>query len=213
MGEDLKITFCPPGPRPKEQKPVDVTWGEHGEVHSTGLSFDDTARMQVRRRPGWHPRVPDFALDDEKLRETICRAVEARAYGTKIFTRHGSQMQRMARAHQRLLEQAILIEKRLENLCHLFVARLKSGPMPLEERLRWEKQQQELDTRLMMVVRLPSIVGAVLYLSWRMGWDSVKVSSELGVVRPNTVRQILRRARLPAERIDHRPQKRKARGY
>jgi hypothetical protein len=211
-GGVLNIIVCPPGPEPKaepitylRQRPVDAAHrGEDGEQHSaTGLSFADTSRMQTRTRKGYSKilPIPAYALSDGKLREVVVRAVEMRA-GVPDKLAKGSQAQRMEFAHKRLLAQVPFIERRLENLCHRFVERAQRGSMTREERCKWERQQQELDTRLMMVARLPAVIAGVLYMSYRLGYDSVGVAEELGCVRPCGVRQILRRCKLLAEKIE-----------
>jgi len=223
-GKTLNITICAPGPRPKEeplkyerQQPVDAAHcdGDGEQVCATGLSFSDYSRMQTRVRKGashFRTGIPAYALDDEKLREVVVRAVEMRA-GVPDKLVKGDHAQRMEFAHKRLLAQVPMIEKRLENLCHRFVERVQSGPLSFEERQRLERRQQELDSRLMMVARLPAIITAVLYLSYRVGggMDSVGVSSELGCVKPPTVRQILRRAKLLADRIERGESRRRRR--
>jgi hypothetical protein len=54
-----------------------------GEIHSTGVSFDDYSRMQTHTRKlaaGRRNDAPDWAFNDDQLRAIIVRCMERRAF-------------------------------------------------------------------------------------------------------------------------------------
>lgn len=187
-------------------RPVHAEFGAYGEVTSTGISFDDYSRMQVRQRKVAGARrmaPPPYASNDAALRKVLVAYLERRAFSKKqreLLT-PCSEIQAINRAEQLLRSRRKRsLEQTLSRLSHEYVALKKeSGPMSLERCQAKAKRQKILETQIRNVdttLRLnrsiAAVVAGVIYYYYRVGMDSVGVSSELGMT-PIHARQLLKR--------------------
>jgi hypothetical protein len=70
-----------------------------------------------------------------------------------------------------------------------------------EPRERLAAQIENLDSQLVILDRTAAIIASILFLSYRVGLDSVGVSQYLGCVKPPMVRQVIFRCRKLAARL------------
>ena len=81
----------------KDAQPIAAHFEAGGIAVSTGVSFDDYHRMQLRSKKSGHAMqlIPDWCFDEKKFREVIVTLVERRA-GLKPVK--GTYAERMERA-------------------------------------------------------------------------------------------------------------------
>lgn len=212
------ITQCPPMPSfgiahaapetvtGKSQMPISATFDAHGEAISPGICGSDYVRMQTITKstnPHWRVGTPEFARNSARLQEVIVAMVENRAYGCGRNNSARAHMlqerrkihirTRLERAQKQLLKQRKSLEKTLDKACAEYVEWTAAG-IPRKD---LESIIEGLDTQLRLLGNYGAIVGATVYLSYFMNWNSVKVADELGI-RPTHVRQLLHRARVAA---------------
>jgi len=186
--------MCPAAPAHFTLEPEPVFAHRHLSMavsQESHISFEDYQRMSTRTHTGPRRPCPAFMLDPEKLRALIVRAVENRA-----GLRHpwpGTLTERLKRAEAKLLATKARKLAVLDNLCKKYVAAKRAG----EPCRKLAQSIEGLDSTISTLDRPAAIIGAVLFLSYRSGLDSVAVSQQLqGAVKPVTVRQILHRVKL-----------------
>jgi hypothetical protein len=203
------ITYCPPmsasGTAPDPQffklaMPVFATFGAQGEVRSTKLSFDDYNKMQSfgGKVQSWRKITPDWITDSNKFREVVCRSVERRAWiWNPDMTR--TQQERIDIAQEKLNKQLAQKICTLDSLCERYLeAKLNGDPVAAK---KFSRTIEQIDTTVAHLDRMAALVTACLFLSYRVGMNSVEVSAVLVCVKPPLVRQICYRARKLAEKI------------
>ena len=186
-----------------EQHLVSGRWTADGVRESTGISWDDMKFMQTHSKTGWSKMTPTpaFVLNNKKFREVVVRLVERRAGLTALRTVKGTHRERIERAHGKLLETRPLLIARIEKLYRRYVE-AKSKGEPTEKLI---SLIEGLDSQICTLDKMPALIGAVLYLSYRIGLDSPGVTASLSqMIKPPAVRQILCRAKVIAERLDGR---------
>jgi len=202
----VAIQFCPPhaahqieSPEPQfthRAMPVHLPDKDsEGDGYAGGLSFQDFSGMSTLKASGVLRRtIPPFMLDPVKLREVIVLAVEARAFGnSKKFRARikGSLTARLKRAEAKITSTRARKIAIINSLCDLYV----KSTDPIEKR-KLAVNIEGLDTTLCLLDRPAAIITAILFLSYRVGLDSIGVSQYLGGrVHPPMVRQILSRCR------------------
>src|SRR6266404_669895 len=157
----------------------------------TGIAFSDYGRMHVMRRARTQERkleTPSWAVNDTELREVLLKFCERRFYLTGSRKLSGlTNEQRLTRIRER--EQ--LQVKSLAPHLHALLERYKTEPE--EKRATLETQIGDMDTQILIARRgTAAVAGLVVYLYYRLGWDSVTVAEEIGI-KPPHVRQILAR--------------------
>jgi hypothetical protein len=204
----VKVTHCPPhaaygtDSQPqfvRYQLPISATFDAHGVVRSTGISFSDYARMQTATPPAphWRRIKPDWILDVEKFREVVTCVVERRA--GLSFHQPGTHQQRIDCAQKRLNRLRGNKIGLLDALCEKYIAAKARGDNEAMKALA--QKIEESDTVIAHLDRAAALVTAILFLSYRVGMNSVDVSAVLTVVKPPLVRQVCYRARKLAEQI------------
>ena len=155
----------------------------------TGIDFSDYTRMSTfthkqageRRLP-----TPEWALNDELLRDVLVRYMEARA---DIKQGTGSLAERLQRARAKLLALIPEASAKLTNLCREYVAIKTAGACAGARLRKLEQEIENVDT----VVRMGDCAGIVLrvcLLYYRVRLDSVAVGAEVHL-KPPHVRMIL----------------------
>jgi hypothetical protein len=167
-----------------------------GECVSTGISFDDYHGMRSMSRGNFKRRKAPPTWSDDQLQEILCVALEVRA-GIYEAPKSLSRLQRIEAAHQRLLARRDGLLNALDVLCERFME-LRAVGLPTKD---VEAQIEMYDAQLLMLPRLPAILCAVVYLSFRLGFTSTQVAHQLRVT-PVFVRQVLFRIRVIAGKIE-----------
>lgn len=143
---------------------------------TTGISFQDYDRMH-RVSTGSAPRrngIPEWANSDESLRERVLDMLERRLYlrSHKGMT-NAQRLERIdatAKAGIPALKEA-LAER---------VRRYSEAPTP-----RLEIQIQNFDSDIVLRQRgIASVMIAVVYKSYRLGWNSTQVANDLLIKAP-----------------------------
>jgi hypothetical protein len=156
----------------------------------TGLSYDDYASMHtthtqfhLRRKP-----TPEWALDDDLLREVVVAFMEARGCFAESTGRwQGTLMERLTRADVRLRNQVPLLNALIDRYSREYIETIDP-----ERKRHLEIQIESRDTMVRIVERLAALVTSIAYLYHRVKMNSVGVAEELGV-KPPHVRQVLYR--------------------
>src|SRR5207249_5956773 len=200
------ITYCPPGDSSGLHRdtvfsagrmPVSATFDEHGEASSTNISFDDFGKMHsITRKQHGDRRLdtPSWAVDDTKLRRLLVRFLEITG-GTIRRPGRESEADRVARAIQRRRDRAPKLRLTLDNLCREYVA-LKDAQVNFPRQRQLEVLIQGHDTALRLVEsNAAGTVARIVYLYYRVGYDSVGTSELVGGITPVHVRHILWRLR------------------
>jgi hypothetical protein len=199
----LNVKICPPASassilesEPAFYRPAQPVGTAHfdaeGDAYTdTALSFSDFERMNVKVRKNYKREIPSWIYDGEKFREVIVRVVEHKAGFNN--PRPGTPMERLERAEEKCLETREQKIRTLDNLCEWYVlTKMKGDPYAAKLAV----QIEALDTQIMLLTRPAAIIAAILFLSYRVGLDSVGVSQTLGGrVKPPHVRQVLFRCR------------------
>jgi hypothetical protein len=188
MSTQPQITVCPPAPQKDHfdqhifdgRRPLAVAAEYTPEGwNSTGLSFNDYSRCHIARRKGGYKRLPTpiWALDDKLLREVIVRYLEYRNY---IYRPTGNLEERIAKVEASVKER---LPEWVETLRRFY----KNGTTDIEI--------QNLDSRIVLERKgFAGLVASVVYLSYRLNYNSVNVAEATGL-KPPHVRIILYRLR------------------
>ena len=199
----VAVTYCPPAPAMLEgdsqfwrlSQPVSAHFEAGGECVSTGISFDDYHNMRTKTRGNYKRRAAP-AWSDNELQEILCVLLEIRADIYEV-PKSLTRRQRIERAHQRLLGRRAGLSKALDAYTERYME-LRATGLPTKS---VESKIQMYDAILTMLPRLPAILCAVIYLSYRMGFTSTQVAHQLGC-SPVFCRQVLSRARIVAGKIE-----------
>jgi len=163
----------------------------------TGIAFSDYARMHVHRRERTQERrlpTPSWAVNNTELREVILKFVERRFYLTGSRKMSGlTNEQRLARVRNAEMKWADRMGVKLREAIRRYKEEQAAGVDP--EKLNNDHYMQigNLDSQILMARRgNAAIASLVVYLYYRLGWDSVTVAEEIGI-KPPHVRQTLAR--------------------
>ncbi len=197
MASQPTLTILPPGPQTREEhfpaKRIHAVEAKYTPTgwDSTRLSFSDYGRMHIAARGRSsntvHCRtgVPEWALDDEQTREVITRYLEYRNYLAPALDK--------------------TYEERLARVNEASARQFPAGMQLLKSRLDRRVSDVEImnaDTKLVLEQRgFPALVSAVVYMSYRLNYDSVEVCKETGV-KPPHVRILLYRLNKVAKDIE-----------
>lgn len=210
------ITYCPPSPQnhnlhfdkgqfgSRRQYPVEAHYVGHGDWASTGIDFDSYRRMGVEQRKTRGDRrlpTPAYALNEQKLRETVIRYIEIRA-GLLHRKLPYTLEQRMLIASHLLKVRAEKEMKRVDALSHDYVA-LRSQPVSSENEQQLKVLQRriaELDTSIRLS-REPWVIPTIVRLYYHGTMDAVGVANEVGFKHAH-VRQILYRLSSLADKME-----------
>lgn len=188
----FRLEKCDPGPeRPeltfdknqfgnRQIYPVSTKFvgGGHGlnGWESTGLDYGDVSRMGTRRCKTHKYRqkpVPDWAVNDTKLRELILRFLEQRVGRKK--RKYADDRERLAAIVEKLKVQAANKEKKIDELCAAYVAATDPA-----EKERLEKCIREADC-FIRVSRAPHVLHDAVIAYYRMGMDSNEAAERNGL--------------------------------
>ena len=155
-----------------------------------GIAFADYQSMHVARRGAQQERrldTPSWATNDKELREVVLRFCERRFYLRHRHNRNEvsplTNEQRLAAVREKELKWAETCKSNL----HSLIARQKAGEDVHDMEI------QNIDSQILMARRgNAAIATAIVYLYYRLGWDSPEVAQELGI-KPPLVRQVLAR--------------------
>ena len=214
------VTMCPPAhahqiesPEPqfsdRHRKPVSVEFDGEGDAVSTGLAFDDYARMTtiIRRPTARRKPIPVYATNPASMRALLVRYMEARAFGTNTLQQlTGSHAQRLRRAHDAIVADVPRLDALVNTLCNRYMAARRDGaPDDVLRRVRIEIEG--VDAQIRMAKDLPAIVVGIIYRSYCLSEPSNHVASAFGL-QPPAIRMLLHRLALVWKRIkdeEHAP--------
>ncbi len=212
----MRVTFCPPAEQTNRSPAFDRHAFENRRSRftaETGIDFSNLQHLHLRRVPdlrkGRRLAVPAWALSDSKLAEVLVLYLEQR-FRVKDCT--GDLKARLQRCREAAKLNAADTKARLERwiknfravvnanyheadertYTRLFLTTLR-GESPAKLLAQIEKQVSNLDSDAWTTERAPEISLSILYLYFRMGFNSPAVSESLGI-RPPHVRQIIFRA-------------------
>lgn len=180
-----------------------ATWTADGVDCSDALSYDDTAGMHliktantfVQRRN----QIPDWALNETKLRDVILYFVEGRAYSARTTRCNGTAEERLQDALKHLASRKTYKEFLLTEQCKRLVEMKNAGA----SRAEWRKLQQEIegmDTELLWLGQEDKLAIGVAYRYYRLGMNSSEIGKEMGL-KPPHVRQVIWRLNKYGARI------------
>lgn len=181
------------------------------------VAFSDTHNMSVERHKQTQERrlpTPDWALNDVQLREVLVRYMERRAMFLKPQT--GTLKHRLQRAEKAIAARSPELQAKLRSLVAEYVslkkARCKVGHKVVKDgRCKWrhavweptdrlrelEIDIQGIDTQLCIIRRgVAATVVAIVYRYYRLGYDSVTIAEQLGIVSATVHQVIWKMARL-----------------
>lgn len=161
------------------------------------IAFSDYQYMHQTRRSVQRGRrldTPSWATNDRELREVVLRYCERRFYlrsrGKINEVSPLTDEQRLARIREKELKWADTAKL---ILCRM-ITRQKTDPSD-----KLDIQIQNIDSQILIARRgAAAIAVAIVYLYYRLGWDSPEIAQELGI-RPPIVRQTLARLHNAAE--------------
>lgn len=162
-----------------------------GEIHSTGVGFDDYQRMQAHRRKlasHRHGPAPDWAFNTAQLRAIIVRCMERRALIYKPLPLTEDQRLLVA---QKVLEEKYQPElvARINRLCKEYVAAKNAKDTARVTELA--PKVEECDTALRLVKNAPYMLAGVVYHYYRRGVDSVETGRALHLKPPHVRRLVM----------------------
>jgi DNA-directed RNA polymerase specialized sigma24 family protein len=216
----MRVTLCPPAEKTNRSPAFDRYAFENRRTRlnpETGLDFAGMERLHTLRIPdarkGRRLAVPAWALSDPKLAEVCVLYLEQRF---QVKDCSGDLKARLQRCREAAALTAKGTKSRLERWIRNFRAIRNAQFHEADEKtyerlffttLRGEttkkllagvaKQVENLDSEVAMLERAPEIALSVLYLYFRMGFNSPSVAETLNV-NPPAVRQIIHRASLRA---------------
>jgi len=162
------------------------------------IAYEDSLRVAKHHAP--KARMEEWA-EPANLSLVLVTLWERRAWAWK--TRSQQLEHQGISLRERLQQAQAALEARrpamlahLDELCKRYVA--CSGS---EERKKLVAQIRSLDGELKVIARGPGLIARIVYLSLRMGLDSVAVGQEIGF-GPTFCRQQLHRCRLAWARLD-----------
>lgn len=177
----------------RHQYPVGADFGAHGEVHSTGISFEDYRSMHVEERAGCGQRRNhdrDWAFCDTKVRQVIARTMEVRA--CIRIPNSGTEVERIALAEKKIQKEIRpLLKARLDTLCRNYAQKRAAGATP-EELAKLENAIKGADTHVRMSRpnRVPEILVAIVYRFFRLAKSNTEIAEALDL-NPGTVRKLI----------------------
>jgi len=117
-----------------------------------------------------------------------------------VKDRSGTLEDRLARCRAKAEAQLPRKRAKLQEMVSLF-RELSRVPETNPSALRsLEREIMNIDTDVFLATKMPEIAGAVVYLYWRLNWNSVSIAEELQLKSPH-VRQILYRLNKTYEKM------------
>jgi len=147
-----------------------------------GISFADFGSMHVHRRKTQERRVPtpEWALNDEGTRRIVLRFCEGYV---GIRKGSGTDAERMQAIREKA--KAILPNKEAQLETALRQFHELNGAQPEGTHRDFSIQVQNRDTQIQILRRgLPEIVTSVVYLYYRLGWNSTAIAEQLKLKSP-----------------------------
>jgi hypothetical protein len=152
----------------------------HTDFRSLGLSFHDYSGCHQKARLGSHMRgpAPEWALNDLLARTVVLRYLEGRMY--LPFGDDLSVSERMARINAAIELRTKISEKTLDRLLD-------------RQSTVATREVQNVDSRIMVERHgVASVVCAVIYFKYRLGWNSSEISKQLKfLMKPPAIRILL----------------------
>lgn len=210
----MNVTVCPPMPAHGllSPQPQFASRLALPACAGTRIAFSDYDRMgtfERKRAPGRRAAVPNWALNDEKLRLIICRYYEVRAGFDG--PQPGTYSERLTRAHEKLLQCIPRWAAAVDKLCLEFVELKRNGSNP-PRLMKLQSLIEGVDSQIIAARRGPGFLAAIVYEYFRCGSNSVEVGAAVGL-KPPAVRQLILRMSSVAAKIangtDVRKEKRK----
>ncbi len=166
----------------RRTKAVKATKTREGGWDTPGISFADFDSMHVHRRMTQQRRLPapQWALNDEGTRGVVLRFCEGHV---GIRNGSGTDAERMQAIRDKA--KAILPNKEAQLEIALRQFHELNGAQPEGTHRDFSIQVQNRDTQVQVLRRgLPELATAVVYLYYRLGWNSVAVAEQLKIKSP-----------------------------
>jgi hypothetical protein len=170
---------------------------------TTGISFVDYSRMHVFARHvknvHWRKGTPEWTVNDQQMRNVILTFLERRYYITSLVPTGATDADRLARIETHAKFQAKARQKHLDDRLDAHRKALDEGA-PAKRLRELELEAQNADSRAMFDRRPVELLNAVVYLSYRLGYNSTTVAEQLKMRAP-AVRVLLYRLNYVADDI------------
>jgi hypothetical protein len=166
------------------------------------ISYSDYEFMHTQRRKPYIKRRTnkyEWALNDSTLRNVVLTFLERRYYITSLVPAGASDADRVARIEAQAKFQMKAREVHLNDRFEAYEQAKKDGA-PAKRLLELQIEFQNADSRIMFDRRPVELLNAVVYLSYRLGYDSTTVAEQLKMLPP-AVRILLYRLNYVADDI------------
>jgi len=170
----------------KRARPVNVTKTADG-WDSTGISFDDYARMQCPRSNTRRYYVPDWAIDDLKVRSVIRERITRYCYAQGIVVPGDASAGQL---HELAMQARAKYGTRVDDIL----------PERFETVEACDRQKHVKEQHFTVTSQgVPGYLARLIYCAYRMGLNSVEICEAMGMrATPIQVRQSLHRLNLCA---------------
>src|SRR5205823_8733170 len=130
--------------------------------------------------------TPEWATNDAKLRRLLIRFLEG------ILRPHyeESDAARLARVDKHQRDNESKLQTTLTNLCREYTA-LKGAEVNFPRQRQLQTLIQGVDTQIRLQSNRAGLVARIVYLYYRVGYDSVGTSEAIGGINPVLVRRVL----------------------
>jgi hypothetical protein len=167
---------------------------EGGEVHSTGISFSDYARMHTEthgQNASINRNTPAWAINDQQTALVITRLFER---SVSRWARGAGTLKQRLEAAQAALERKIPdLVAVIDSLCQRYVEMKMDGGRKKALR-QLEIEIEAYDSRVRFIRSGPAYLAAIIHYRYRMGLNSSEIASMLNpVVKASTIRRLLYR--------------------
>lgn len=186
-----------------QRHPVNVEFCGAGEIKSSNIAFEDYARMSTQTHKlnkGRRYEAPAWALNDDSTRAVLTRYMESRA--NFRYAQEGTDAERLERARLQLQKQRPELVARIDRLCAALVAAKRDGLHDAAAAI--SQKVEETDTQILVLEDIHKRVVGIIYLYWRVGYNSVEVGQQLGL-KPPHVRGLLTRLLITAAQLGYAP--------
>ena len=201
----MQITYCPPQQQTDrfdahifqftKQYPVSAHSTADGGTESTGIAFEDYARMGVCCGPKNFKcrrfEVPVWALNIHDLQRVLLKYLERRCGFWKRVSASGTLEEQIHNAESVIRQSLPRFEQQLDNLCAEFIA-LKSSDTGAERCQKIKRKIAEYDAQIIFNRDPVRILCAITWKYFREGLDSAQISKDIGL-KPCMIRQIIKR--------------------
>jgi hypothetical protein len=174
----------------------------------TGIAFSDYEKMHIERHSTkvWRrrPEKIAWAFNDTLLKNTILTFLERRYFVPQLPDLTDEERIARIEAHAKWRETSrqIHLNDRLDAY-----KKAKDEDAPAKRLKELEIEAQNADSRLRFDRRPVELVTSIVYLSYRLGFDSTQVAEQLGILPPHVRIVLMRLNFVAADLATGRPYK------